>query len=412
MLGVNLFNPSGYHPYSLHRSPWQQAAAEPSRDMTPGERHERVVDPMSRVQDLLGQRLTAVLAPAGEMHSLQRQDSAIDAQSVAGNVLGMVRQRLNQAQAEGADQARLEALREQAKAGIEQGIKEAREVLQGMGMLTEAMDDGIEQVQELLFEGLQAPEDGPAAPEQSPRLESLQQILRQRLETSFTLEIETQDGDRVKLSFQELESRRELTAYQAGAEGETFVLAARETSRTEYAVSVQGRLDEAELGAITELAGGLRQLSENFFAGDAATALEQGLQLGYDTEQIAGFAFALRQSQSSSQTIRYRQIDALESERNPQIPGLSRVADVIDGIQGLMQQARTRLADTQQTTKDLFGGFLSRHTQAAEFARRAHRDEDEGVKKLAESLVDQAVRRDQGAGAAPSVSEAASSEST
>jgi hypothetical protein len=174
---------------------------------------------------------------------------------------------------------------------------------------------------------------------------------------------------------------------------------------------LEGELNEAELAAITNLAGNLQQLSESFFAGDASAAFEQGLQLGFDTTQIAGFAFELQQSQSSSQITRYRQIDALEAEHRPQLPGLNQLGDLLGELDGLLQQARSVVEDAAQVTKEMLGNFMSRHPKAGEFSHRVHSEGHAGLKQLSDSLVEQAGRKDSIPDAAASASDA-QSEST
>ena len=393
MLGVNLFGPSQYQSFPLLRGPWQQSMSQPvltdERDPL-----DQPADPFAKVQRILSHRLSAVTAPSEEAIAHTGQESAFDAESVANNILGMIQRRLKQAEEEGADQTQLDGLREQAKTGIEQGIKEAREVLEGLGMLTEPVQLGIDQLQQLLSEGLAGDSKNPVSSEQPVRFESLQQLTRQRVETSFELEINTRDGDIVKLRFQQLDSREDVAAYQASAEGEAYAVRHSVTSMTQYALSVEGELDEAELSAISDLATKLQQLSDDFFTGDAATAFEQGLQLGFDPEQIAGFAFELQQSRSSSAVTRYQQIDALDTRSRPSLPGLNQVGDLFDELNGLLEQVQGAVADARRLSKGLLGGFLSQHPQAGDFSERAHLHDHGGMKRLSESLVDKADRSD------------------
>jgi hypothetical protein len=393
MLSVNLFNPSGHQPSSLNPGFWQQTE-KPALDTTAGDRFTRDSESFARVQSLLNQRLSNVLTPAQSTVATKGQEGAFDVESLASNILGWVQNRLNQAKAEGADQSQLDTLREQAKQGIEQGIKDAREVLKGLDRLSETVTSGIDRLQELLFQGLEDTPSKDTKSAQAQRIEAVQGY-QQNSETSFELEIRTRDGDKLKLHFQQSDSRQDLFAYLADETGQAYALKHSESFTMRYAFSVEGELDEAELTAITDLASNLQQLSDTFFAGDALAALEQGLQLGFDTTQIAGFAFELQQSQSSSQIARYRQIDALETEHRPQIPGLNQLGDLLGELNGLLQQMRTVVEDAEQVTKDMFGGFVSRHQKAGEFSHRVQAEDLEGLKKLADSLVEQAGRKEQ-----------------
>lgn len=114
-----------------------------------------------------------------------------------------------------------------------------------------------------------------------------------------SLAITTQDGDRVQIRFRGREGIvAQTTSIAAGAEERRVY--AFSSGRIE--IVVQGELDEQELAAIGELVGKVEALAADFFAGDAGKAFAAAAALGFDSEQIAGFALRLASRVSVRQT--------------------------------------------------------------------------------------------------------------
>ncbi|MEZ5458183.1 MAG: hypothetical protein R3E65_02255 [Steroidobacteraceae bacterium] len=114
------------------------------------------------------------------------------------------------------------------------------------------------------------------------------------------LAITTQEGDRVQIRFRNKEGVVSQTA--SSANGEERRVYAFSAGRVE--ISVQGELNDEELAAITELVDKVETLAADFFAGDVQKAFEAATSLGFDAEQIAGFALKL----STRETLRQQSI--------------------------------------------------------------------------------------------------------
>jgi hypothetical protein len=111
------------------------------------------------------------------------------------------------------------------------------------------------------------------------------------------LAITTQEGDRVQIRFRNKEGFVSQTA--TSASGEARRVYAFSAGRIE--ISVQGDLNDDELAAISELVGKVESLAADFFAGDVQSAFEAAMSLGFDAEQIAGFALKLSTRESLRQ---------------------------------------------------------------------------------------------------------------
>jgi Holliday junction resolvasome RuvABC DNA-binding subunit len=111
------------------------------------------------------------------------------------------------------------------------------------------------------------------------------------------LAITTQEGDQVQIRFRNKEGVVSQTA--TSASGEERRVYAFSAGRIE--ISVKGDLNDEELAAISELVGKVESLAADFFAGDVQKAFEAATSLGFDAEQIAGFALKLSTRESLRQ---------------------------------------------------------------------------------------------------------------
>ena len=102
-------------------------------------------------QQVLANRLAQRLGlPAAALKSTAAEFSP---EKVADRVLGFVEQRLASEAAAGPSAERLGQLREQARAGIEQGFAEAREILDGLGLLQGQVAADIDETYQRIQDG-------------------------------------------------------------------------------------------------------------------------------------------------------------------------------------------------------------------------------------------------------------------
>ena len=393
MLGIGLYNfghNKTFQPHfeRLHFSPRNTAEADAPRH------DSRSANPLNSIQQILNHRLSDKLGAPANTLPFNSQNSAFDAEEVANNVLGMVQNSLKQAAADGADQEQLQSMREQAISGIEQGTREAKEYLQSMGMLDDSVEEGINSVTELLSQGLQPDlENNNDQAVGGTRLIDLAHRFEQSAEASFELQVRTQDGDQVTLKFSQVESEQGFLAYRQTADSEELITSHSLMSGSRFEMTVEGELDEEELTAIKEFTQNIQQVSENFFDGNVQAAFEQGMQLGFDPEQISGFALELEYSQSSIATTRYREISALEQTDGLRLPGLEQVRGMLNQMQGVLTQADELFEQSEQTASGLLTGFMSHHPKAGEFSELLDKHGDDEIDDVVEKLVGRVAER-------------------
>ena len=266
---------------------------------------------------------------------------------VAKNVLGFVTGAIRRAQADGADEKKLNDLLGQARKGIDQGFGDARDELKGMGLFSEDLDKGITKSYDLIQDGLKKFEEelfgskedsavGQDAATTTPTTtqtdSSNQSTSNQNISViglaaavsnrqSASLQLTTKEGDKVSISFDQQDlwrmqqgktsaNRKALEAYgdNSGGAGKSEYAASRTQSGSSayyshsvgFSFSVDGNLSQDELKAISGLVDQIGSLSDSFFGGNIDSALEQAKNLSWDDNQLASFSLDMKQSQSAA----------------------------------------------------------------------------------------------------------------
>ncbi len=109
--------------------------------------------------------------------------------------------------------------------------------------------------------------------------------------TSFSLT--TQDGDIVEISL----SEQSFSQFQYAAGRGFGALSFEAGFESQFQFSVEGELDEGELGAIADLLDQLSAVSGEFFSGNFQEAFQKALNVGFDTSEIAQFSLELTKVQ-------------------------------------------------------------------------------------------------------------------
>lgn len=243
--------------------------------------------------------------------------------TVADRIIGFIEQRLAQEKANGASDEALQQRLQQGLEGVRQGMQEAREELEGRGMFAgKVRDDYFEtfgRVQQGL-DDLQKKLAGPAADtttatsgnggQQTPVVTAS----GSQWDTSgvavsasrdFAMEVTTRDGDVVKINVSSARSfAAAMTSFKSdGADASGF--AAQISGEDNFSFSVDGNLDEGEMKALSDLFSQVNDVAGTFYGGDVEAAFQQALSVGYDQNELAGFAANMTQTQTVVATQAY-----------------------------------------------------------------------------------------------------------
>ena len=302
----------------------------------------------------------------------EENKSAFDFEEVASNVLKFVGGVVRGAAKSGADEAQLTELIGQARSGVAKGIALAEKDL--AGFMNQEITDGIRNSKEAIGEGIDNIEKEVLSPFRGTMEVGASLSAQYAQLQSGGLKITTKDGDEVEISFgqsrQYQYSASERITSSVNSNGDANAPAAPQSDVvaqrslnvqfSEYrgiSFSVQGELDDDELGAISDLVKQITDVSKSFFNGDLDTALDKALNLGYDEKELADFALKLNSREVVSEKISaYKEVsDGNSSELKKY---MRPIKEYMDELKALNQLLDTTLKDGEGY-KELVTGVIN-----------------------------------------------------
>ena len=298
--------------------------------------------------------------------------SLFDFEEVARNVLRFVGGVIRGAADGGADEEQLNNLFSQAREGVARGISQAQRDLGGF--LNEEISTGIENSRELINSEIDALENDIFGRQSLVAGETLSNSLFASSSQDGSLSIRTRDGDEVRISF---ESIREISQYQStsyrfeennsgsngngGTNANLLVEQAQGIQVYQYdgfRFSVEGELDEGELEAIADLVRQADDLAREFFNGDIDLAFEKALELGFDDEELTGFALQLTQRQEVEVVQAYESVSQYSDDAPNQRASINPIADYLSNVLNIFEQGRQQLS-SDNDLNSLLNGVVS-----------------------------------------------------
>jgi len=310
-----------------------------------------------------------------QLDKLEVEPFSFDFEAVADNVMEFVSSGIMLAKADGADDDKLADMLSQARSGIEQGFGMAREELEGLGLMTDELETGIDQSYDLLQSDLDDFEQELFGEDQSIEEESgmtAANLMGQQLnlleQEQGTINIQTRDGDSINIHFGSLMTLDQQSMQQPG-------MFSREVSFSHsqsFSLQIEGELDEQELEAVSSLMQDIGKLADRFFSGDIEKAWQQANELGFDDQQVAQVSFDFQEVKQVAVTEHYGREQQYESPfatLSPYLKDLNAVANLTDklfqgdNLKTLMTNiADQALAGAEQAESDSgqFAGFNQR----------------------------------------------------
>lgn len=241
--------------------------------------------------------------------------------SVADRILGFIENRLNQEKAAGASDDVLHQRFKEGLDGVRQGMEEARQELEKRGMFEGAVRDdyfdtfgrvqqGLDTLKEqFLGDSTGVSQGNPTVTQTTGSrtiLESQTTAISESRE--FDMEVKTQDGDVVRIS---VSSQRDFSAMLTRLQTDDMdanAFSSEFTASNAFSFEVEGELDEGEISALKDLFSQVNDVAATFYGGDVEAAFDQALSVGYDQNELAGFAANMTQSQSVAVTQAYTDV--------------------------------------------------------------------------------------------------------
>lgn len=293
----------------------------------------------------------------------EKETSLFDFEEVAKNVMRFVGGVIQGAARGGADEEKLGNLFSQAREGVSRGIAMAEKDLGGL--MNDDISTGIDRSRSLIENRINALESDLLGIQNEDQLAaggvaSALNVNSSNSE-SASLTIRTRDGDEVQLSFESLRAyqyaSQQTVAYTTeqgqGGDGNGYqnVVATDSTSysyfdRQGISFSLKGELDEGELTAIADLVESVNDLADTFFGGDLDKAFEKALELGFDDQELTGYALQLNRTQQTEVVKTYGAIQHYRdgSESGSHGDEAKPVAQYLNKMLNVFDSARQQLA--------------------------------------------------------------------
>ncbi len=300
-------------------------------------------------------------------------DSSADAATVAERILGFIEQRLVVDAAGGASREQLQGRVEAGLEGFIQGFEDARRQLDDLGLLSGPVADKIAATYDAVLEGVAQLREKYVAAEPAPRAGSEAAIDRPlsagssaasafaeygyARRNSFSFELQTADGDTVRIRASAGEAFSAHSQFAAGGSGAGQLSAqaggAAYSHSQRFDLSIDGELDAGELAAINDLLGKVNDLSQQFFSGDLEGAFNSAVNIGYDSTEIVGFALNLKRVEVQRASAAYQQFQAPDAYAGPALA--ERLAPLGDFSHQLLEalQLASPFEQPQQLLRDL-----------------------------------------------------------
>ncbi|NEV61781.1 DUF5610 domain-containing protein [Thiorhodococcus minor] len=270
-------------------------------------------DALSGLQDKALESLAREI-PGVEAAGLKALDPAeYTPDKIAERISGFVAQGLESARAQGKSEEEIQSLYDSAVKGVEQGFKEAKQILSNLDMLNGAIADQVQATEEATFDALAG-----LSPTQEQQgitgARTMAVAERYAQAEDFQLELKTQEGDTVRISFgKTLEAQAGYAMTQDGQGNSAAVLDISRSEQSGYSFSVEGDLSVDEIDAIQSLVQDVSEVANDFFSGDVQEAFEQVSEISFDSSQLSAMNLHMSQSQQYSAVQRYQETQQMDS---------------------------------------------------------------------------------------------------
>ena len=281
-------------------------------------------EPSQALSTLQNKALNALAReiPGMESTDLKSLDPAqYTPEKIAERIGQAVAMGLENARAQGKSEEEIQALYESAIKGVEQGFKEAREVLSNLNVLSGSIAEQVDATEKVTFETLaklspsQRAQDTQDAQSIQSASETKSLGIAQRYQSAENMELtlKTRDGDTVRVSFsRDLDAEGRFGMSEDGEGNRAAVLDVSRSESTGYSFSVEGDLSVEEIDAIQNLVRDVGKVANDFFGGDVQKAFEEVSDVSFDSRQLASMNLQMSRSQQYSAAKVYQETQRLE----------------------------------------------------------------------------------------------------
>lgn len=203
----------------------------------------------------------------------------------------------------------------------------------------------------------------------------------------FDLMVETLDGDKVKVSFdQDFLKFKDRSA---------DALVSGRYSSSDFQIRVEGDLDEGELEALNSLFESVSSLAQTFFQGNVEEAFNFAVSMGMDESELAGFSLNLYEQQVKSSIKAYDGVAALgarDAEKGAAMDGQKAMRGLGDFVKQLKETLDSKEAAQFKNVHQMLTDMLSK--QIDDMGRdSSHKNRGDKIGPEIMGIVDGAEKR-------------------
>ncbi len=304
-------------------------------------------------------------------------------EKIADRISSFVAMGLENARANGKSEEEVQALYDSAMKGVEQGFKEAKDILSNLKVLNGDIATQVQATEDATFAALEklSPSKPAEAVSTTSGTTSLAAAERYQRADDFSLTLKTREGDVVKVNFsRSLDAQSSFATVQDGEGNQATRVDLSRTEKTGYEFSVEGDLNEEEITAIQNLMRDVGQVANDFYGGDVQKAFDQVSNVSFDSKQLASMDLRMSRSEQYSSVQQYQKTQQLEnpeqanagrrlghlandlreSFQKPALEFLEQAREVASQLmQGLMEQD-SRFKDASSEQQSIYQSNLDR----------------------------------------------------
>ncbi|MEH6824358.1 MAG: DUF5610 domain-containing protein [Motiliproteus sp.] len=302
------------------------------------------------------------MSGVGDFKQLDGKD--FTPKKVAGRITDFVEMGLEQARRSGKSEAEVDTLRQQAVAGIQKGFAEARSILSNMNLLSDDIAATIDDTLKQTLTGLEGLAPAATQPALSGSRTSVLAAERYQAAETLSLQVKTQDGDEVTITFSKQSDYQSSLGGYSDANGSALSYSMDRSESSDYRFSVEGDLDEDEIDALQALIKDVNEIADDFFDGDIQDAFDQASEFRMDKTELASMNLQLTRSESYTAVSAYEQVQSLENTN----PGPGRkLGQMMHDLAGrLANPALGFIASPAEFGKELMSGLIEQDSRVKE----------------------------------------------
>jgi len=255
-------------------------------------------------------------------------------------------------------------LMEEARKGIDQGFGEARDILQDIGVLQGKVKNDIDKTYDLIQTGLDRLENPDKEPEAFLIEEATSAQYEAQRSRGTSVEIYTQDGDKVTINAFREEKFSASQAYASDGNNSLSTFSQSSSSFSSIQYQVDGDLDDDERAAIEDLLSQVKGVAADFYNGNVEDAFNKAMDIGFDSDELAKFSVNMNQIESQQVAVStYQNVQENTQEGAFPAPNQSiiqQAADFMSQLNQLMKHnAMSFLEKPEQSVQDLLQSTLA-----------------------------------------------------